>query len=205
MSFLYWTMSLFECTVHNKSPCQNICLSKVLICLLLCCEDLSFSFCYLGISNPLPCFHDWVLLILNFQYSTMLNHHLSQKFVKDVYFLFGDRYLVPREMSVGQFIHILSSRLHLDPGKALFVFVKNTLPQTGIFAIESCLACLELILLQEVFSVFMFWFALLWLWSAATFMDSVYGSFKDEDGFLYMCYSTEKAFGYATNHICLGI
>ncbi|KAE8008359.1 hypothetical protein FH972_004880 [Carpinus fangiana] len=73
------------------------------------------------------------------------------------------KYLVPRDMSVGQFIHILSSRLHLDPGKALFVFVKNTLPQT------------------------------------ATFMDTVYGSFKDEDGFLYMCYSTEKTFGYASN------
>lgn len=35
-------------------------------------------------------------------------------------------------MSVGQFIHILRSRLHLSPGKALFVFVNDTLPQTGI-------------------------------------------------------------------------
>jgi len=40
------------------------------------------------------------------------------------------RYLVPRDLSVGHFIHILSSRLSLPPGKALFVFVKNTLPQT---------------------------------------------------------------------------
>ncbi|KAJ4844774.1 Autophagy- protein 8i [Turnera subulata] len=70
------------------------------------------------------------------------------------------KYLVPRDMSVGQFIHILSGRLHLTSGKALFVFVKNTLPQT------------------------------------ATLMDSVYESYKDEDGFLYMCYSSEKTFGY---------
>ncbi|KAJ4772280.1 Autophagy-related protein [Rhynchospora pubera] len=69
------------------------------------------------------------------------------------------KYLVPRDMSVGQFIHILGARLHLSPGKALFVFVKNTLPQT---------ACL---------------------------MDSLYQGYKDEDGFLYMCYSTEKTFG----------
>ena len=41
------------------------------------------------------------------------------------------RFLVPRDMSVGQFIYILSARLHLSPGKALFVFVNNTLPQTG--------------------------------------------------------------------------
>ncbi|KAJ4727892.1 Autophagy-related protein [Melia azedarach] len=76
------------------------------------------------------------------------------------------KFLVPRDMSVGQFIHILSSRLHLTPGKALFIFVKNTLPQT------------------------------------ATLMDSVYESFKDEDGFLYMCYSSEKTFGYARNQTC---
>ncbi|KAB1202665.1 Autophagy-related protein 8i [Morella rubra] len=76
------------------------------------------------------------------------------------------KYLVPRDMSVGQFIHILSCRLRLAPGKALFVFVKDTLPQT------------------------------------ATLLDEVYGSFRDEDGFLYMCYSTEKTFGYDTAPIC---
>ncbi|KAB2056614.1 hypothetical protein ERO13_A11G106500v2 [Gossypium hirsutum] len=75
------------------------------------------------------------------------------------------KYLVPRDMSVGQFIHILSLRLRLSPGKALFVFVKNTLPQT------------------------------------ATLMDSLYESFKEDDGFLYMCYSSEKTFGCATNQI----
>lgn len=50
---------------------------------------------------------------------------------------FPDRFLVPRDMSVGQFIHILSGRLHLAPGKALFVFVKNTLPQTCIISTPS--------------------------------------------------------------------
>ncbi|XP_023877825.1 autophagy-related protein 8i [Quercus suber] len=69
------------------------------------------------------------------------------------------KFLVPRDMSVGQFIHILSSRLHLTPGKALFVFIKNTLPQT------------------------------------ASLMGSIYESYKDDDGFLYMCYSSEKTFG----------
>ncbi|KAI3440959.1 Autophagy-related protein [Psidium guajava] len=69
------------------------------------------------------------------------------------------KFLVPRDMSVGQFIHILSGRLRVAPGKALFVFVNNTLPQT------------------------------------ASLMNSVYESFKDEDGFLYMYYSSEKTFG----------
>lgn len=52
------------------------------------------------------------------------------------YLLICSRYLVPRDMSMGHFIHILSSRLHLEPGKALFVFVNNTLPQTGMFLIS---------------------------------------------------------------------
>ncbi|KAI3506539.1 hypothetical protein L1887_21098 [Cichorium endivia] len=69
------------------------------------------------------------------------------------------KYLVPRDMSIGQFIHILSGRLHLSPGKALFIFVQNTLPQTS------------------------------------SLIESVYEAFKDEDGFLYMCYSSEKTFG----------
>ncbi|XVF58414.1 hypothetical protein PTKIN_Ptkin07bG0064800 [Pterospermum kingtungense] len=60
------------------------------------------------------------------------------------------RYFVPRDMFVGQFIHILSLRLHLTLEKALFVFVNDTLPQT------------------------------------ASFIDSVYNSFKEDDGFLYM-------------------
>ncbi|KAF7836876.1 autophagy-related protein 8i [Senna tora] len=69
------------------------------------------------------------------------------------------KYMVPRDMSIGQFIHILSTRLRLSPGKALFIFVNNTLPQT------------------------------------ASRMDSIYESYKDNDGFLYMCYSSEKTFG----------
>ncbi|XP_059625525.1 autophagy-related protein 8i [Cornus florida] len=73
------------------------------------------------------------------------------------------KYLVPRDMSIGQLIHILSGRLHLSPGKALFVFVQNTLPQTS------------------------------------SLMETVYESFKDEDGFLYMCYSSEKTFGNANS------
>nr|BAF73404.1 autophagy-related protein 8 [Fagopyrum esculentum] len=72
------------------------------------------------------------------------------------------KFLVPRDMSVGQFIHILSGRLHLPPGKALFIFVNNTLPQT------------------------------------TSLMNSLYESFKDEDGFLYMFYSSEKTFGCDT-------
>lgn len=93
---------------------------------------------------------------------------------------------------MGQFIHILSSRLFLEPGKALFVFVKNTLPQTGKNKLNSTIAITvaELIfcgkLIQSLYLVPL---------SAASLMNSVYEEYKDKDGFLYMCYSSEKTFG----------
>ncbi|KAI4340983.1 hypothetical protein MLD38_025766 [Melastoma candidum] len=73
--------------------------------------------------------------------------------------LLKEGYLVPKDMSVGQFILVLSKRLELAPGKALFVFVKNTLPQT------------------------------------ASLIGSLYEQYTEEDGFLYLCYSSEKTFG----------
>ncbi|EPS68399.1 autophagy 8 [Genlisea aurea] len=69
------------------------------------------------------------------------------------------KFLVPRDMPVGQFIRTLSGRLGVDPGKAMFVFVGNTLPQIS------------------------------------STIESVYNSYKEEDGFLYMCYGTENTFG----------
>jgi hypothetical protein len=41
------------------------------------------------------------------------------------------RFLVPEEVTVGQFVHIIGKRLHLRSGQALFVFVGNVLPPTG--------------------------------------------------------------------------
>eukprot|EP00246_Nothoceros_aenigmaticus_P007136 TRINITY_DN20777_c0_g1_i1.p1 TRINITY_DN20777_c0_g1~~TRINITY_DN20777_c0_g1_i1.p1 ORF type:complete len:120 (-),score=33.06 TRINITY_DN20777_c0_g1_i1:137-496(-) len=41
------------------------------------------------------------------------------------------KYLVPVDLTVGQFVHILSKRLKLQPGEALFIFVGDVLPQTA--------------------------------------------------------------------------
>jgi GABA(A) receptor-associated protein len=41
------------------------------------------------------------------------------------------KYLVPKDLSVGQFIFIIRKRLVLTPEKALFIFVNNTLPPTS--------------------------------------------------------------------------
>eukprot|EP00249_Psilotum_nudum_P008393 c21246_g1_i1 orf=269-658(-) len=38
------------------------------------------------------------------------------------------KYLVPKELTVGQFVYIIGRRLHINHGQALFVFVGDVLP-----------------------------------------------------------------------------
>ncbi|RWW47883.1 hypothetical protein BHE74_00046087, partial [Ensete ventricosum] len=42
------------------------------------------------------------------------------------------RYLVPADLTVGQFVYVVRKRIKLSAEKAIFIFVKNTLPPTGI-------------------------------------------------------------------------
>ena len=41
------------------------------------------------------------------------------------------RYLVPADLTVGQFVYVVRKRINLSPEKAIFIFVKNILPPTG--------------------------------------------------------------------------
>ncbi|PQQ18391.1 autophagy-related protein 8C [Prunus yedoensis var. nudiflora] len=41
------------------------------------------------------------------------------------------KYLVPADLSVGQFVYVVRKRIKLEAEKAIFVFVKNTLPPTA--------------------------------------------------------------------------
>ncbi|KAM7271813.1 hypothetical protein ACFE04_031027 [Oxalis oulophora] len=69
------------------------------------------------------------------------------------------KYLVPADLTVGQFVYVVRKRIKLSPEKAIFIFVHNILPPTG------------------------------------TMMSAIYEENKDEDGFLYMTYSSENTFG----------
>ena len=46
------------------------------------------------------------------------------------------RYLVPADLTVGQFVYVIRKRIKLSSEKAIFIFVKNVLPPTGIGLIE---------------------------------------------------------------------
>ena len=41
------------------------------------------------------------------------------------------KYLVPQELTVGQFIYVIRKRIRLAPEKAIFLFVNGVLPSTG--------------------------------------------------------------------------
>ncbi len=70
-----------------------------------------------------------------------------------------NKYLVPRDFTVGQFIYLLRSHIKLEPHKSMFLFVNNSLPTTS------------------------------------TLMSTLYKTYKDNDGFLYMVYTGESTFG----------
>ena len=44
------------------------------------------------------------------------------------------RYLVPADLTVGQFVYVVRKRIKLGAEKAIFIFVKNILPPTGEYS-----------------------------------------------------------------------
>ena len=70
-----------------------------------------------------------------------------------------EKYLVPNDMNLGQFIYVIRKRIQLESSEALFIMVNNSLQPSNK-------------LIQEI-----------------------YGNLKDEDGFLYIQYSSENTFG----------
>jgi GABA(A) receptor-associated protein len=51
----------------------------------------------------------------------------AQKVGSDIPNINKNKYLVPNTLSFGQFIYVIRKQLQLNPDKALFIFVNNTL------------------------------------------------------------------------------
>ena len=41
------------------------------------------------------------------------------------------KYLVPQDLTVGQFVYVIRKRIKLSPEKAIFIFINNVLPPTA--------------------------------------------------------------------------
>ncbi len=104
------------------------------------------------------------------------------------------RYLVPADLTVGQFVYVIRKRIKLSAEKAIFIFVDNVLPPTGKpynlydHQLDTCY-------------IQAFWFdtahlMLFCLVFVGAIMSAIYEEKKDEDGFLYVTYSGENTFGH---------
>lgn len=43
----------------------------------------------------------------------------------------NNKYLIPKDLTIGQLLYILRKHIKLDPTKSIFVFIRNTLPPTS--------------------------------------------------------------------------
>lgn len=69
------------------------------------------------------------------------------------------KYLVPKDMTISQFMFIMRKRIKLEPSQSLFVTVNSVLVNTN------------------------------------STISEIYDDNKDEDGFLYVVYTSENTFG----------
>ncbi len=69
------------------------------------------------------------------------------------------KFLVPEDLTVGQFMYVVRRRMEVSEEKAIYLFVNNTIPPTSVL------------------------------------MQGIYQENKDEDGFLYVVFSSENTFG----------
>ena len=54
----------------------------------------------------------------------------SQNAARDCPYIDKIKYLVPRDLTMGQFLYVIRKRMSLPSEKALFVFVNNSIPPT---------------------------------------------------------------------------
>ena len=71
------------------------------------------------------------------------------------------KYLVPSDLTMGQFMYVIRKRIKLKPEMGIYLFIGE----------ESCIP------------------------NNTTLMSFIYNEHRDQDGFLYLCYSGENTFG----------
>lgn len=65
------------------------------------------------------------------KYPTKIPAIVYKSKTSDVPDLKKNKFLVPRDFTVGQFIYLLRSHIKLEPHKSMFLFVNNSLPTTS--------------------------------------------------------------------------
>lgn len=92
------------------------------------------------------------------------------------------KYLVPSDLTVGQFYFLIRKRIHLRPEDALFFFVNNVIPPTSA-------TMGSLYQVRDIFQLF------LWFMLVTRFTFTPQQEHHEEDYFLYIAYSDENVYG----------
>jgi hypothetical protein len=133
------------------------------------------------------------------QMSQCLQHDEYQKLIFNSNVVWC-RYLVPADLTIGQFVYVIRKHIKLSSEKAIFIFVKNVLPPTCTSKVskrfELC-SVISYCIWSVLLALCMFFLLLTpsFVWLAAAMMSSIYEEHKDEDGFLYFTYSGENTLG----------
>lgn len=92
------------------------------------------------------------------------------------------KYLVPSDLTVGQFYFLIRKRIHLRPEDALFFFVNNVIPPTSA-------TMGSLYQVSDICQLF------LMIHDCNLFYFSPRQEHHEEDYFLYIAYSDENVYG----------
>jgi GABA(A) receptor-associated protein len=65
------------------------------------------------------------------KYPTRIPIIVEKKCNSDIPLIDKHKFLVPNDISVGQFVYIIRKRIHLEPEKAIFIFTNNILPPSA--------------------------------------------------------------------------
>lgn len=92
------------------------------------------------------------------------------------------KYLVPSDLTVGQFYFLIRKRVHLRPEDALFFFVNNVIPPTSA-TMGSLYNVSFLKYIQGQYQ------------NVRIIVKIIFQDHREEDFFLYIAYSDENVYG----------
>lgn len=102
--------------------------------MLLSCAGLLRETEAILLTNEAPPFRScWSVIIYNSRILTSLAQKvICEKVEKsDIATIDKKKYLVPSDLTVGQFVYVIRKRIKLSPEKAIFIFVDEVLPPTA--------------------------------------------------------------------------
>lgn len=67
------------------------------------------------------------------KYPTKIPIIVEKQNKSDVPDIDKQKYLVPNDLTMGQFVYVIRKRLKLDSEKAIFIFINNILPPTSAY------------------------------------------------------------------------